>query len=80
MYDPEADECLEGVTVSLKDGKGKKVTSAKTDNFGDFWFEGLAVGNYSLGIEKAGYLSQKKEGISTEKDINVGDIPLYKKV
>ncbi len=80
IYDPEADECLEGVTVTLKDGKGKKVASLKTDNFGDFWFEGLKVGEYSLGIEKAGYLSQKKEGISTDKDINVGDIPLYKKV
>ncbi len=80
VYDPEADECLEGATVTLKDGKGKKVASIKTDNFGDFWFEGLKVGSYVLAIEKAGYLPQKMEAISTEKDINVGDIALYKKV
>ena len=79
VYDPEADECLEGATVTLKDGKGKKVASVKTDNFGDFWFEGLGVGSYSVAIDKAGYLSQKKEGISTDKDINIGDIALYKK-
>ncbi len=29
VYDPEADECLEGVTVTLKDGKGKKVGSCQ---------------------------------------------------
>jgi tetrathionate reductase subunit B len=79
VYDPEADECLEEATVTLKDDKGKKVASLKTDNFGDFWFEGLKVGKYSLKIEKAGYLTQTLEA-STEKDINVGDIALYKKV
>ena len=80
MYDPEADECLEGVTVSLKDSKGKQVASLQTDNFGDFWFEGLGVGDYALAIEKEGYLPQKMEAVSTQKDINVGDIALYKKV
>jgi hypothetical protein len=80
VYDPEADECLEGVGVTLKDAKGKKVATAKTDNFGDFWFEGLKVGEYSLSIEKAGYLPQQMANISTEKDINVGEIALYQKV
>jgi hypothetical protein len=50
----------------------------KTDNFGDFWFEGLKIGNYSLKIEKTGYLSQEMEKISTARDINVGDIAFYK--
>ncbi len=80
VYDPQADECLEDVTVTLKDAKGKKVASVKTDNFGDFWFDGLAVGIYSLEIVKAGHLSQTMEKINTEKDINVGDIALNKKV
>ena len=30
--------------------------------------------------KKAGYLAQEMKDISTEKDINVGDIKLYKKV
>ena len=80
VYDPEADECLEGATITLKDAKGKKVASATTDNFGDFWFEGLKVGTYSVAIDKSGYLPQALEKVSTEKDINVGDIALYKKV
>ena len=46
---------------------------------GIFWFEGLKIGTYSLEIEKTGYLPQKMETISTEKDINVGDIALTKK-
>ena len=80
VYDPEADECLAEATITLTDSKSGKKLTAKTDIYGDFWFEGLGVGSYSVGIEKSGYLSQKKEGISTEKDINIGDIPLYKKV
>jgi tetrathionate reductase subunit B len=79
VYDPEADECLEGATVTLIDGQGKKVASLQTDHFGDFWFEGLGVGTYSLAIEKSGYVLQKMANISTEKDIHVGDIALSRK-
>lgn len=80
VYDPKADICLEGATVTLKDEKGKKIASLKTDHYGDFWFEGLKVAKYALDIEKAGYLPQKMDSVSTEKDINVGDIALYKTV
>jgi tetrathionate reductase subunit B len=76
VYDPEADECLEGAMVTLVDDQGNMVASLETDNFGDFWFEGLGVGTYSLALEKGGYLSQKLEEVSTEKDIKVGDIAL----
>jgi len=80
VYDPEADECIGGATATLTGvGTGEKFT-AKTDNFGDFWLEDLKVGSYSLVIEKEGYYSQKVESISTEKDVNVGDIKLYKKI
>jgi hypothetical protein len=80
VYDSEADECLEGATVTLKGDKGAKISSLQTDDFGDFWFEGLKVGNFSLTIEKAGYLTREVNGISTEKDINIGDLALYKQV
>ena len=78
VYDPEADESLEDVTVTLNDAEGKKMASLQTDIFGDFWFEGLEVGSYGLTIEKPGYLPQKMDAISNEKDINVGDIALYR--
>lgn len=79
VYDPNEDECLQGAKATLKDAKTGKVTTAETDNLGDFWLEDLEVGTYSLLIEKNGYLSQKIDSVSTAEDINVGDIKLYKK-
>jgi tetrathionate reductase subunit B len=80
VYDPEADECLEGATVTLKADKGENISSITTDDFGDFWFEGLKIAKYSLSVEKAGYLPREVSPVSTEKDINIGDLALYKKV
>ena len=78
VYDPEEDECLKDVTVTLKDLKtGKKLTT-KTDNYGDFWFERLESGNYSLVVEKRGYLPREITSIDASKDVNVGDIQLYR--
>ena len=79
VYDPEDDECLEEVKVTLKNSKTGKKSTAKTDNFGDFWFEGLEIGEYAVTIEKDGYNSRQINSISTEKDVNLGDIELYKK-
>ena len=79
VYDPDADECLEGASVTLVDSKGKKTTLA-TDNFGDFWFERQEQGVYSLEIAMDGYLSRKIDTIDAHKDVNVGDIELFKKV
>jgi tetrathionate reductase subunit B len=76
VYDPAEDECLEGVAVTLTDATGAPVASLQTDSFGDFWFEGLPVGTFSLAFQKAGYLRQSLGNVSTEKDINVGDIEL----
>jgi tetrathionate reductase subunit B len=76
VYDPEEDECLGGAKVTLTDGQGQEVAVAETDDFGDFWFEGLEVAEYALKIEKAGFLAQTIGKVSTEKDINIGDIAL----
>ena len=80
VWDPQEDECLVGAKVTLKNADGENITSAMTDNFGDFWFEGLEIGEYSLSIEMDGYLSRQISGISTDKDINVGDLTLYRRV
>jgi Fe-S-cluster-containing dehydrogenase component len=80
VYDPEEDECTEGATATLVKSGTKAKLTAQTDNFGDFWFEGLEAGTYSLSIEKDGYYPQKFEGINAEeKDVNLGDIKLSKK-
>jgi Fe-S-cluster-containing dehydrogenase component len=73
VYDPGTKEVVIGATCTLSgDGTG----TATTDGFGDFWFEDLKVGTYSLTIEAAGFTTWTQESISTEKDVNMGDIPL----
>jgi hypothetical protein len=74
VYDPSKKEVIEDATCILT-GEGKTLT-AKTDDFGDFWFEGLVVGTFSLKIESAGK-TKTIDSISTEKDVNLGDIPLH---
>jgi tetrathionate reductase subunit B len=78
IFDPEADEVIIGATLTIQNEESQEVFKTTTDNFGDFWFKGLAVGNYSLWIEKDGFLTQRMEHISTEEDVNVGDIALHK--
>ena len=49
--------------------------TATTDGFGDFWLEDLPVGTFSLTIS-AGGKTVTIDDISTEKDVNLGDIAL----
>jgi tetrathionate reductase subunit B len=72
VYDPGAEEVITGATCTLSgDGTG----TATTDGFGDFWFEGLKVGTFSVKIEAAGK-TKTIDAINTEKDVNLGDIAL----
>jgi tetrathionate reductase subunit B len=72
VYDPGVEEVVIGATCTLSgDGSG----TATTDDFGDFWFEGLQVGTFSLKIEADGKTKTIAD-ISTEKDVNLGDIAL----
>jgi Fe-S-cluster-containing dehydrogenase component len=74
LFDPEADEVRIGAECTLTGGgKTYKVT---TDHFGDFWFEDLPDGAYTLDI-KAGDKTKVIDNIDTTAlDINLGDIPL----
>jgi tetrathionate reductase subunit B len=75
VYDPVEKEVIIGATCTLTEAHGGKVYTAKTDNFGDFWFEGLKEGKFSLTIAK-GKKTKTFKSLSTEKDVNLGDIPL----
>ena len=75
VYDPVQKEVIIGATCTLTDSSSKKQYKATTDGFGDFWFEGLNEGTFSLKIAMDGK-SKKFDSISTEKDVNLGDIPL----
>jgi Fe-S-cluster-containing dehydrogenase component len=74
VYDPAAKEVIIGADCTLSAG-GQQM-KVKTDDFGDFWFEGLAEGTYSLRIEARGFAAKTFDAISTAKDVNLGDIPL----
>ena len=50
--------------------------TTQTNDFGDFWFEGLAVGTYDLEIAAPGFANKSFSALSTEVDVNLGDIPL----
>jgi tetrathionate reductase subunit B len=73
VYDPHAEEVIIGARCTLTGSGGPFVTT--TDEFGDFWFEGLETGTFTLMIESNGK-SLTIASISTEKDVGLGDIPL----
>jgi tetrathionate reductase subunit B len=74
LYDPVKKEVAIGAICTLT-GDGNTLTRT-TDGFGDFWFEGLEVGHYSLEIVAEGFTSKILAGLSTEQDLNLGDIAL----
>jgi Fe-S-cluster-containing dehydrogenase component len=78
VYDPVQKEVIIGATCTLSGPKAGKSATTTTDGFGDFWFQGLADGKYSLNIEAKGFTTKTMRSISTEKDVNLGDIPLSK--
>jgi Fe-S-cluster-containing dehydrogenase component len=72
----DTDECAGGTAVTLSGKGGDKKT--KTNNFGDFEFEGLPDNNeYILKIEASGY-KPKKINTKTVTDIYLGVIKLDK--
>lgn len=78
LFKDKKDECAEGVTVTLK-GDGVEKTT-RTDNYGDFEFEGLeADKEYTLLVEHRGY-AFKKIKVRTKVDVYTGEIVLSKAV
>ena len=80
LFDSKKDECVGGAKITVMDeGTGEKCY-ALSDDFGDFWIEGLQVSTFSLSIEKEGYHSQTIPSVKTEQDVNLGDIELKSKI
>jgi len=76
VYDPAKKEVVVGATCTLTDKDGGASQTAQTDGFGDFWFEGLAVGSFSLKIEAQGFPTRTIDPVSTQNDTSLGDIAL----
>jgi len=80
VYDPDADEVIEGATVTAVDLSSGKMYTTTTDELGDFWIKNLEWNNiYSITIEHPRYMKKVIGAVATTKDINLGPIPLYKK-
>lgn len=76
VYDPVEKEVIIGATCTLRDIASNEIFNVDTDNFGDFWFRGLADNRtYALVIRKKGN-SKTIDGISSANDVNLGDIPM----
>jgi Fe-S-cluster-containing dehydrogenase component len=73
VYDPDTNEVVIGATCTLTGGTD--TLTLETNHWGDFWFNDLEVGTYSLKIEADGK-SKTLADISTEKDVGLGDIAL----
>jgi len=70
----QRDECAEGISITLVSETGTQ--NIKTDNFGDFEFEGLEPDmDVVVKIEHGGY-SSKEFSVKTRADINLGEILL----
>jgi len=74
VYDPLEKEVVIG--AKCRAVTGGKVYETVTDDFGDFWFNDLAVGIFSVTIEAKGFKTKTFERISTEESVNLGDIAL----
>ena len=74
VWDPEANEIVEGakVTLALPDGS---VRETATDDFGDFWFRRVDEGRLRLRIEAEGFKPVERE-VELDKSLNLGDFPL----
>jgi Fe-S-cluster-containing dehydrogenase component len=72
VYDPVTKEVVIGANCTLS---GDGAATVITNDWGDFWFDGLKEGTFSLKIEAAGR-TKIIAGINTAKDVSLGDIPL----
>jgi Fe-S-cluster-containing dehydrogenase component len=76
VYDPLEKEVIIGAECTLTDKESDRKMTVKTDNFGDFWFRGLEEDRrFSLEIKK-GPKVKFIDNVSTEVDVNLGDLPL----
>ena len=76
LYDPKEMEVIIGATVTLKDDESGETFTETTNHYGDFWFKNLQDDRtFTLTFAKDGK-TKTIEGVSTEIDLNVGDIPM----
>jgi Fe-S-cluster-containing dehydrogenase component len=75
VYGNDTSDCLEGVEVTLVDKATGNGLFVKTNNYGDFEFDGLEAGcSYRLIMKAEGYYPVSFEDILLDKDLHLGNI------
>jgi Fe-S-cluster-containing dehydrogenase component len=78
VYDPVDNEVVIGAICRLTSG-GREWT-VETDEYGDFWFEGLEEEKeYDLTIDSPGFAAKSFPALNPTEDINLGDVALTRK-
>lgn len=80
VYCGESKDSIENGEVVLVGKVENRMLTTKTDNYGDFEFEGLEAGlTYNVRIEADGYYPITIDDIFLEKDVYLGNIPLQRR-
>ena len=74
VWDPEADEVIEGAVCTLTGEDGASMTT-ESDELGDFWFRRIDAGSYHLAVAADGYKTVEKD-FDLAESVNLGDFPL----
>jgi len=74
----KSDECAEAVSVTLTNQSRGKSTKTSTNNFGDFEFDGLGAGKYSVKFECKGY-KPRTVNVDLKTDKHLGVVKLSKR-
>lgn len=74
IYDPVEEEVIKNARCHLADGG--RVWDVTTDAFGDFWFNDLPIGKFSLSITADGFKPLYWAELDSENCVNLGDVPM----
>jgi Fe-S-cluster-containing dehydrogenase component len=74
----DVDECAGGVSATLTNQSTGKSMETSTSNFGDFEFDGLDAGKYSVKLECKGYKA-KTVNVDLKTDKHLGAVKLAKR-
>ncbi len=74
----DVDECAEGVSATLTEQSTGKSIETSTNNFGDFEFDGLGAGTYSVKFRCRGYAT-KTVHVDLKTDKYLGVVNLTKR-
>ncbi|MGI6217297.1 MAG: 4Fe-4S dicluster domain-containing protein [Coriobacteriales bacterium] len=80
VYDPEVNDAVIGAEVTLADSTGSVLARQESDFMGDWIFEQIEPGSYTVSIEADGYEPIEFDVDVTEKDMFTGNKPLAKKL